>query len=69
MTRREIGHCKDCKYWMVYDKEHICGYDNDYEPEETKFYADAGALDDTGLSCWIVTGPMFGCIHFVKGEK
>ena len=61
-----MGNCKNCEFW----REGVCHYGLDYDPpHETAFYADAIAADDTDLSCWIVTGPDFGCVKFTPRDK
>ena len=59
-------NCKDCKYWSAYI-EGICDREGDLHTERTptsSFYIEANASDDTRLSAYLFTGPMFGCVQF-----
>lgn len=64
-----MGKCKDCASWVKYFNEgfKVCDRWTDMDIEkdpETLFEVGADAADDTNLSCWLQTGPDFGCIHF-----
>lgn len=63
-----MGFCESCKWWGV-DFEGVCDFVNTNlaEAEETRFQVEADAADDQGLSCALITGPGFGCIHY-KGR-
>lgn len=59
-----MSTCKDCKFW----REGECGR-LEWVPERATVPADnaaiyADALDDSGLTCGLKTGPDFGCIKF-----
>lgn len=69
------GHCKDCRYWEFHHdtrgrKWHTCeaanwvNRDDQIDDSDIAYYADA--LDDSGLDAGIKTGPMFGCVKFMK---
>lgn len=71
----KVGNCKDCKYWETYGNsfyyptewkecdrpDRVMRYDPTKD-DEVALYADA--LDDSGLTAGLKTGPMFGCVHF-----
>lgn len=61
-----MGYCKDCKFWgVVYSG--VCDKEKRIQSDpESTFEIEAFALDDSGLEANLVTGPMFGCVHFVK---
>lgn len=68
-------HCKDCKYWKansLYDG-HVCDIVGMDERGEYNVLDNAcgilyHVLDDSGLDCGLVTGPMFGCVNFKAKE-
>ena len=60
--------CKNCKYWQ----DGKCDRVNCWFPREDKtrvMDVRAWAADDTGLDCWLETGPNFGCILFEQKDK
>lgn len=67
--------CKDCKYWEhtgdqygkrwnECNKASWVNAGEDQASDVLGVYADAS--DDTGLQAGLITGPNFGCIHFLK---
>jgi hypothetical protein len=69
------GNCKDCRHWehKNYGRDgqaHECSaVDDDAQTGELKdanFALYAEALDDSGLSYGLKTGPMFGCVQFQR---
>ena len=63
-------YCKDCKYWdRAYNPGECNGVTWVYKKEKINdnaagYYADAS--DDNGLDAGFRTGPLFGCVTFVK---
>jgi len=64
---KENGLCKDCKWWGLYLKG-VCDKVGNIDVEKgfKKFSIEARADDDQGLEAYLVTGPDFGCIHFIN---
>ena len=64
-----MNNCKDCKYWEAH--RHTCGavewFDDKISDDGFAIYAEA--QDDSGLSCDLITGPMFGCMKFQQRSK
>jgi|GEM_PF-2895864 len=70
-----MGHCKDCKHWESHEdfrgKQWTTCEAPDWLGIADKISADglaifADASDDTGLNAGLKTGPMFGCVKFMK---
>ena len=62
-----MGACKDCKYWGM-DYDGVCSFVNTIKATanpDTIFELKLTADDDQGLEGHLVTGPYFGCIHFL----
>ena len=68
-----MGNCKNCRYWEkhidIYNKKWSeCNkaywIDKNDRIEENSFGVYTEAADDSGLSCGLKTGPLFGCIQF-----
>jgi len=61
-------NCKDCKFWNKHNTE--CNKIDWLETSKpltgNDFALDADFLDDQGLQLHLKTGPLFGCIQFVK---
>ena len=62
--------CKNCEYWGV-EYPGACDFVNTIpvEKKETRFEVKCDANDDQGLYSMLMTGPEFGCIHFIKRLK
>ena len=79
-SRAIKGTCKECTHWEGYCGTaigkgfHACNLP-DWKSEGEKMGASeigyyAEALDDSGLSAGVVTGPDFGCVKFIlRGNK
>lgn len=63
-----MGFCKDCKYWSVWSEGSCDKAGDDYADKDAFVEIDYDALDDTGLSLYLKTGPEFGCVLFKKKE-
>lgn len=70
-----MNNCKDCAFWDSHQDYkgrtwHTCELPDWIEAgdwianNEIAFFASAS--DDTGLTAGVITGPMFGCVRFVK---
>ena len=59
-----LGHCKDCKFWGVYENEVCDRTDSCNDTKELTFSVFAYADDDSGLNAHLVNGPDFGCVKF-----
>ena len=68
-----MGNCKDCKHWEKHNDTrgkqwNTCEapnwveYSDEIADDTFAIYADAS--DDSGLTCGLKTGAMFGCIKF-----
>lgn len=57
-----MGNCKD---WAI-DYEQTCSrvFMTDAEVNGADCALRVDAADDQGLVAYLVTGPMFGCVHF-----
>ncbi|TJY57421.1 hypothetical protein E4T66_18615 [Sinimarinibacterium sp. CAU 1509] len=69
-----MGHCRDCERWKHHQDEYGVAWMScdgvDYADRGEAIGHDAAAVyveasDDTGLSGGLITGPDFGCTHFV----
>lgn len=62
------GHCKDCRHWNErhpLDGERRGHCERDEHADKARaFHVYARADDDSGLEAALITGPLFGCIHF-----
>ena len=62
--------CNKCRWWLPEDdeKQGECQFIGSIQAEkpETRIEIVATAADDTDLTCWLRTGPHFGCIHFAQ---
>lgn len=68
-----MGNCKDCKHWrnalghMTWNTcEHPDTVEHDARIAEDDFALHVDVHDDSGLTCGLKTGPMFGCLKFVS---
>jgi len=61
-------NCKDCKFWDKRDTEcnHIDWIEDNKSMKGNNFALFATASDDQGLTAKFKTGPLFGCVQFVK---
>lgn len=62
--------CKNCRFWGRYRKGE-CDREGGQFPDNpaAAFEAVARVLDDSGLTVSLVTGPEFGCVHFLTRGK
>lgn len=63
------GRCKTCKFWGRYQRGCCDRVDDISEPDPTAFAISVRVLDDSGLSTSLMTGPEFGCIHWLEKGK
>lgn len=70
--------CKNCKHWRYITPMRGKPYHEcmrvEYEGGPTNqggadFALWAGADDDSGLECGLITGPDFGCAHFEPAKQ
>ena len=59
--------CKDCKYWQDGECNRVKSW-LPHEDETRRMDVCADAADTTNLSCWLETGPNFGCVLFEQKE-
>ena len=59
--------CKNCKFWGV-DYENVCDrvypFCDELKPDTFSINVVAG--DNQGVEDFLVTGPDFGCLHFMQ---
>lgn len=62
-----MNTCKNCKWWGV-DFDNTCDFVKTISAsiKATQFKIEVNANDDTDLEGHLVTGPDFGCIHFLN---
>lgn len=60
-----MNTCKDCKYWGAMIPGACDAVDCIFSGvASVRFELELDALDDSGLTGMLMTGPDFGCIHF-----
>ena len=62
-----MGTCKNCKFWGI-DYDHHCdrvgSFCDALRPDTFAINVVAG--DNQGVGAFLVTGPNFGCLHFMQ---
>ena len=68
-------YCKDCVYWESHTDVYLKSWNTceaanwtmcHEEISEDGIYVYADASDDSGLEAGLMTGPLFGCIKFIR---
>lgn len=70
MTDNPAPTCKSCRFWGHYRKGECDRVGGLFSANPgAAFDVVARALDDSGLTTGLVTGPDFGCVHHAPRKR